>query len=319
MRNSIYGLLIATFFLLTGCCKNGHKQNNSNGCVQNIEKASNYLVAYMKGTDEHAMYYAIADSGTFLFREINSGKPIVQATMDDRLLRDPMILQDKNGIYHLVATVSWHNRPFTIWDSKDLITWENERLVDIAPEGATKTWAPELIYDHENDQYMVYWTAEIDNQWEHAAIYFATTKDFLTWSETDKLYGENNDGILDANISYIDGKYVMLYRYEQSIWKITSDNAIGPYSNREKLVNENVEGPWLFPLIDGGYGLVFDYYGGSAGFGMLKTTDFAQWKRLSNDTFPYYNEQVCFPSSIRHGSVLPITASQEAALRKAFP
>ncbi len=46
--------------------------------------------------------------------------------------------EDQKGMYHLVATASQQNRPFTIGDSKDMIIWPNESLTDITPENASK-------------------------------------------------------------------------------------------------------------------------------------------------------------------------------------
>lgn len=88
----------------------------------------------MKGDDDKHMYYALAENG-FIFRVLNDKKPVLAASYDDQLLRDPMIIRDRSGVYHLVATVSWKNHPFTVWDSKDLINWENERLVDGSSRG----------------------------------------------------------------------------------------------------------------------------------------------------------------------------------------
>jgi hypothetical protein len=173
--------------------------------VETTEKSKTaYLAAYMKGNDDKNMYYALATEG-FKFKIMNGSKPILSAYYNDKLLRNPLIIKDKEGIYHLVATVSWKNRPFTIWDSKDLITRENERLVDIAPEGATKTWAPEFAYDEENDIYFVHWTAELNDDWDTASIYYATTRDFINFSVPKVLYSLDGTGILDANIIKING------------------------------------------------------------------------------------------------------------------
>lgn len=275
-----------------------------------------YLVAYMKGNDETHMYYALAEKG-FSFRTLNQGQPILEASFNDRLVRDPMVFKDQKGIYHLVATVSWTKRPFTVWDSKDLIHWENERLIDVAPEGASKTWAPEFFYDEEQDIYFVHWTAEVNNDWNTAAIYYATTHDFKTFSEPKVLFSDEV-GILDANINKINGKYYLVYR-KNGIWVATSDHAQGPYGNQYQLTADNVEGPYVFPLNDGsGYGIVWDYFGNSAGFGLWTSPNFKDWTRLTNAKAPYYNDLVEFPAGIRHGSIIGITAEEKKALLDAF-
>lgn len=275
-----------------------------------------YLAAYMKGDDENHLYYALADSD-FLFKPLNGGKPVLSASYCDRLLRDPMILRDKQGLYHLVATVSWSKRPFTVWDSHDLIHWENERLVDVAPQGASKTWAPEFCYDHEADTYMVYWTAELNEDWSTAAIYFATTDDFVHFSTPSLLY-KDDEGVLDANITRIGDTYYLVYR-KDGIWVASSQHAQGPYGHKYLLTDENVEGPFVFPLnYGGGWGIVWDYFGGSRGFGLWTSPDFCQWTRVTNSSEPFYNEKVAFPPGIRHGSILGLTSEERDALLQEY-
>jgi hypothetical protein len=276
-----------------------------------------YLAAYMKGKDEKHLYYAIARKD-FVFEEIHGGKPVLSANFDDSLIRDPMIFRDKKGIYHLVATVSWKNRPFTLWDSKDLVHWKNERLIDVAPENSSKTWAPEIAYDSKGDQYFVYWTAEVNKTWSSASIYYSTTKDFTHFSKPKILF-KDTVGILDANLVFANGAYNLFYRKSNSIWVVTSADALGTYGNGYKFSNENVEGPFVFTLRDtSGYGIVFDYYGGSAGFGLMTSPDFKNWVRITNPKAPYYNDKVKFPAGIRHGAVCGITKKELKKLEKAF-
>jgi hypothetical protein len=269
-----------------------------------------YLAAYMTGSDERHLYFAVSTNGFRFDQLVKGGQPILAATMDDKLVRDPMLFRDQQCVYHLVATVSWKNRPFTMWDSTNLVNWTNERLVDVAPEGATKTWAPELAYDRANDQYFAYWTGEVSNNWNTAAIYYATTKDFKTFSKPTVLYREPSIGILDADIVFDQGVYHLIYRFKGT-WEVTSTNALGPYGNARQISPENVEGPYVFPLNDHtGWGIVWDYYGGSQGWGLFTSPDLKTWKRITNEKPPFYNDQVWFPYAIRHGSVTPLTQEQ---------
>jgi predicted GH43/DUF377 family glycosyl hydrolase len=286
--------------------------------VETAEKPKTaYLAAYMKGNDDKNMYYALATEG-FRFKIMNGGKPILSASYNDKLLRDPMIIKDKEGIYHLVATVSWKNQPFTIWDSKDLVTWENERLVNIAPEGATKTWAPEFAYDEENDIYFVHWTAELNDDWDTASIYYATTHDFINFSAPKILYSLDGTGILDANIIKVNGEYHLIYR-NNGVWLATSKNAQGPYGNPYELCPENVEGPYAFPLNEGnGYGIVWDYFSKSLGFGLWTSPEFKNWTRITNEKYPYYNDLVEFPEDIRHGSIIPLDQEELDMVLKGY-
>jgi len=42
-----------------------------------------------------------------------------------------MVLQYKECIYTLYVTGTWKNRPFTIWDSKDLINRETTQYTTV--------------------------------------------------------------------------------------------------------------------------------------------------------------------------------------------
>lgn len=308
MNRNVFVLLMLLLMIFSSC-------GNRKKIIEKPKVA--YLVAYMKGNDEKHMYYALAEDG-FVFRVLNGGKPVLSASYNDQLVRDPMVLQDKQGIYHLIATVSWSKRPFTVWDSDDLVHWKNERLVDVAPEGATKTWAPEFAYDEENDIYFVHWTGEVNGDWNTASIYYATTKDFKNFSETKLLY-KDEVGILDANITKINGLYHLVYR-KNGIWVATSKNAQGPYGDAYQLTADNVEGPYVFPLNDNaGYGIVWDYFGNSAGFGLWTTPDFKEWSQITNETVPFYNDKVEFPAGIRHGSIIGLTQEERDKLLEIFP
>lgn len=319
MRKNFLVLVVALFgFFLNG--NSLFAENNDKN-----DEPVGYLAAYMTGDDERHMYYALSTDGLIFNKLLNDGKPIIGASFDDKLIRDPMILKDKNGVYHLIATVSWKNRPFTVWDSKDLVTWENERLVDAAPENASLTWAPELGYDRENDQYFAYWTGSVNNDWGTACIRYATTKDFIKFSEPKILVKEDRGGILDANIIYADGKYHMVYRFFGT-WMRTSDHALGPYENARIISKEDTEGPFIFPLnkkdaekFDAKYGICWDYFGNSAGYGVEVTNDFKTWRKLTNEGHPIYNKNVFFPPKIRHGSIIPLAQKEIDLLLKSFP
>lgn len=309
MNRKVFIWVLMFFLVFVSSCKRSQDGTDHSKVA--------YLAAYMKGDDDKHMYYALAEDG-FTFRVLNHKKPVLKASYDDQLIRDPMIIKDKDGVYHLVATVSWKNRPFTVWDSKDLITWENERLVDVAPEGATKTWAPEFAYDEENDIYFVHWTAELNDDWNTASIYYATTRDFINYSKPKVLYSLNGTGILDANIIKAGSTYNLIYR-NNGIWVATSANAQGPYTSPYELTSENVEGPFAFPFNGGGgYGIVWDYFGRSSGFGLWTSPDFKNWIRVTNEKYPYYNDQVEFPEKIRHGSIIGVTQEEVNRLLEKF-
>lgn len=311
-------LLTLGVAVLLGSCEKAQPTEVLASIVSDDGPPVAYLAAYMTATDEKHLYYALSTDGFHFDELVNQGQPILGATLDDRRLRDPMIFRDRAMLYHLVATVSWSHPYFTIWDSNDLVTWKNERLVGVAPKGASMVWAPEIVYDAEEDDYVVYWTSAIGD-FQTASIYFATTKDFRAFSSPQVMLSDPTAAIMDATVAFDGANYHMFYR-SNGLRHATAMHATGPYGHAELLAEDDVEGPFVFRLNDSsGWGMVWDYFEGNAGYGLLRSPDLFNWTRLTNPVPPYYNGQVSFPAGIRHGSVIPVTQAQVERLRALHP
>ena len=285
-----------------------------------------YLAAYFspKENSQHQedsqLYYAIARDGFRFADAVNARRPIVAATLGGRLIRDPMILRDPDGkTFHLDATNAWKGCSLILFDSPDLVHWENERLVQVSPERADITWAPEMLWDPETKQFVVYWTSSTDNTWDTAAIWYSTSADLKTFSAPQVLMREQK-GCLDADIMYAGGKWRMVYRYT-GIWIRTAEHALGPYEHPSKILDLDVEGPFMFPMngTTNQWGLVFDYFGGNQGrWGFATSGDLEHWTLATRKEWPYYTPDVFLPPGVRHGSVLPITGEEADTILRAF-
>ena len=283
-KAALFFIVVATATLLRVPAACAAEENAANG-----EPTSAYLAAYFwekkdaRGKEDSQLYYAIARDGFRFADAVNDRRPIVAATVGDRLIRDPMLLRDPDGkTFHLVATNAWKGRSLILFDSTDLVHWENQRLVQIAPERADKTWAPEMLWDPETRQFVVYWTSSLDNVWDTAAIWYATSTDLKTFS-TPKVLMREEKGCLDADILYANGKWHMVYRY-LGIWMRMADHALGPYEKPVRVLDLDVEGPFMFP-INGKrdqWAMVFDYFGGNQGrWGVATSSDWTigRWRR----------------------------------------
>ncbi|WP_074308507.1 bacterial Ig-like domain-containing protein [Micromonospora cremea] len=197
---------------------------------------------------------------------INSGNPVFTSALGSTGLRDPSIVRSPEGDkFYLVATDLWTQDPnfnakggwgwaqtggsqyIEVWESTDLKTWSNQRhvLVNTSPETGM-TFAPEAIWDPELGQYIVYWSSAIypegtyyttdltdpnrrdtdSMKWGRNVTYYTTTRDFVHFSESKRMYdrcGSNGCdwdygyGNLDPVIVYNpdDGYY---YRAVQDRW-----------------------------------------------------------------------------------------------------
>jgi len=252
--------------------------------------------------------YCISIDG-YHFSPVNNGKTILKSTIGGKILRDPQILKDQKGVYHLIATNAWNSRDFAIWDSKDMINWENERLISISPKNADKTWAPEAIYNEKDKNYLFYWTSSLGKDSTSWSIYYATTMDFKNFSEPSILF-KSDAIILDANIVKCKNRYYMFYRYKKQIWRREADELTGNYINPLLILDANVEGPYVYKVSDNKWNLVFDYYTRSGYYGMAESENLTDWKWLTSQIFPFNNEKVSFPVGVRHGSIIKISAKR---------
>jgi hypothetical protein len=280
-----------------------------------------FLAAFMTSKDERGMYYAISTDGHH-FEPLYAGHAVLRSTLDDRLLRDPMLFRDRTGRYHLVATISWTHRAIVMWDSDDLVAWTNERLIHTGPAKSTKAWAPEIFYDAQRDRYVLVVTADQGN-WASTAFYAMTTTDFETFSPPTLLYRDPSTGVIDATIVADAGRYHLFFRGE-GIFHATATDAMGPYTGVTRIIPDLLEGPFVFRHTDGsGWTMLLDNFKDNAGYTVLDSPDLYSWTRLTNPTRPLYNASASFPfsareGSVRHGSVIPVSQAQLDTLRAVF-
>lgn len=140
------------------------------------------------------------------WRELNAGKPVLTSDLGEKGLRDPFVIRSPEGDkFYLIATDlkmyenssgSWDyvqrhgSKSIMIWESTDLVHWTDRRLVEVAPDNAGNTWAPEAYWDVTLGEYVVFWASKFyaDDDPDHTGstynkMLYATTKDFRTFSE----------------------------------------------------------------------------------------------------------------------------------------
>ena len=97
-----------------------------------------------------------------------------------------------------------------VWESEDLVHWSEERSCRIGPPGAGCVWAPEAVYNWEQEAYMVFWASYVE---EKHRIYRAYTQDFLTFTEAE-LYFEQDYDVIDMTIIQDGEKFYRFYKDE---------------------------------------------------------------------------------------------------------
>lgn len=311
------------------------------------QQFSAYLFAYFKGeglAQGEQIYFAVSKDG-FHWTDLNEGNPVLTSTLGEKGLRDPFIMRSAEGNrFFIIATdlKIYGNNDWTaaqtkgsksimVWESSDLIHWSDQRMCQVAPQGAGCTWAPEAIYNEETHEYVVFWSSKIpgsqnvpNNDNTHR-VYYCTTKDFKTFSDT-KVWIElkNQNG---ATISVIDATAIKVgdtyYRFKKNeatqahksgmpsggkyIIMEQSKSLLGTWTeiNSDMSKISGVEGPTCFKLNgENKWCLFLDDFGGK-GYYPLVSTDLSSGKFTQLNSSDY-----SLPSVMRHGSVINITEEE---------
>jgi arabinoxylan arabinofuranohydrolase len=277
------------------------------------------------------IYFATSPDGRN-WTALNNSEPVLVSKIGEQGVRDPYLVRARdNKRFYLIATDlsinlnrDWRraaqqgSRSIVVWESADLVKWSEPRLVRVAADDAGCTWAPEAVYDEENEDYLVFWasTNKSDN-YAKFRIWAARTKDFKSFG-APFVYIEKPHAVIDTTIVRDGAGYYRFTKDEQrkSIFLETSPKLVGDWKPVEGFSLAGLrgyEGPECYliePASEGRppvWGLILDHYGKGAGYKPFVTHDLAggRFEPAQGFTFPY---------KFRHGSVMPLTARELARL-----
>lgn len=239
-----------------------------------------------------------------------------------QLMRDPSMVRTPDGTYHLVWTTSWKgDLGFGYAYSKDLIHWSEQQMIPVMAHEPTtvNVWAPEIFYDDEAEQFMVVWASCVPGRFEKGIeeeknnhrLYYITTKDFKTISETKLLYDPGFSSIDATIIKRAKNDYVMVLkdntRPERNLKVAFADSLTGPYSPASQPFTESfVEGPSVEKIGDD-YLIYFDVYRKKI-YGAVRTRDF---RNFTDET-----GNVSVPTGHKHGTIFKAPESLVKELLK---
>ena len=316
--------------------------------IHGFEPYSNYLFVYFPANDNENIYYALSNDG-FNYTAMNGGKRVVAADTVSvkKGLRDPHVMRGPDGWFYMVNTdmkssEGWSsNRGMVLMKSKDLINWKHstvhfpDRYKGKNFANVTRVWAPETIWDDTYDngdgtkgRPLVYFSLLTnDGTIEYDQVFFAyANKDFTDLESDPIYYYSRGKSTIDMDIVYnpADKYYHAFYKNEGDggiskvrALELTKSNGTKPanwYRKKDGLqqTTEAVEGAGIFKLINQGtWILMYDCY-------MNGHYQFTSSTDLENFTF-VQNTEMKGAFTPRHGTVIPITAAETAALMKAFP
>ncbi|WP_066191483.1 glycoside hydrolase family 43 protein [Gracilibacillus timonensis] len=296
-----------------------------------------YLFVHFKEKrtpDGEQVYFGISRNG-FDWESVNQEKPVLWSYYGDKGVRDHTIIRTKTGEFVILATdlslsygmlnqyqgswetISRHgSKSLALWRSQDLINWEPQEMIPLGNEHFGCLWAPDIIYDQHNEDYIVHWSsAHADNNFGPKAIYYARTKDFRDFSEPNILYKKEDSGVIDSAMYEENGLYYLFVKSEghpANIILLRSDHITGPFEKIEafdhgmgELETGVYEAPTATKLADNRWALFLDFYGtkDAAGHGYIPFLA----DSLASGEFTRADTNFSFPYGFKHGTILAIT------------
>jgi hypothetical protein len=280
--------------------------------LSGAETSKVFFFSYFKGNGEDGLHLAYSRDG-YNFIALNNDKSFLTPEVGvSKLMRDPCIIRTPDGTFHMVWTAGWTERGIGYSSSRNLINWTEQKYFMVMEKELTarNCWAPEIIYEEKNQQFLIIWATTIpgrfpdtekagDTGYNHR-IYSVTTKDFVKFSET-KLFYDKGFNVIDATINRNGQNYIMFVKDEtrtpaqKNIRITTCKSFYGPFSSPSAPITGNYwsEGPTSIKIGDTWF-VYFDKYVEKK-MGAVISKDMKTWADIS--------DKVTFPDGVRHGTV----------------
>ena len=289
-----------------------------------------YLFSYFKGNGEDGLHLAYSYDGLKWKTLRNDQSFLTPEVGTDKLMRDPCVILGPDNMFHMVWTVSWHEKGIGYAQSKDLINWSEQKYIPVMEHeaDAKNCWAPEVYYDDNTKQFLIFWATtipgrfpETDNQsndgppapGNNHRMYYVTTKDFKTFSDT-KIFYDHGFNVIDATLVKENNQYILFLKDEsnkpftpqKNIRMAFSDLAEGPYSPpTEPITGEYwAEGPTAIKIQNQWF-VYFDKYRKNH-YGVIASKDLKTWIEKS--------DELVYPEGMRHGTVFKVSEKVLAQL-----
>ena len=281
-----------------------------------------YLFSYHVEPARDGLHLAHSHDG-WTWKPLAGGRSLLEPAIGpERLMRDPHVFLAPDGVFHLVWTCGWAGRGVGYAQSTDLVHWSPQRYLPVMEHepAALNCWAPEIVYDRQKQQHLVFWSTTIPGRFpatdgqsnqgppkegKNHRIYCVTTRDFQTFSPTRLLY-DPGFNCIDACIVPDGDRYLMFLKDEtnrpflpqKNIKMAIATNAEGPYGPASPPITGAYwcEGPSAIKIGDEWF-VYFDKFREHA-YGAVVSKDLVHWRDVS--------AAVSFPKGVKHGTALRV-------------
>jgi hypothetical protein len=239
-----------------------------------------------------------------------------------KLMRDPSMVQGPDGTYHLVWTTAWRgDHGFGYASTKDLVNWSEQQFIPVMKheKDVVNVWAPELFYDDEKKEFIIVWASTIpfrfpkgvEEENNNHRLYYTTTKDFKTFSDTRLFYDPGFSSIDAVIVKDKKDQYIQVLkdntRPNRNLKVAFANDALGPYRDVSQPFTGNfIEGPTVVKKGDE-WLIYYDVYQEKI-YGAMKTKDFK--------TFTDITKEVSVPEGHKHGTIFKVKKKLVDNLKK---
>lgn len=294
------------------------------------ESTSAYLFTYFTRNGEDGLHLAWSRDG-YKWESLNEGRSYLTPKVgNSKLMRDPSVVRGPDGIFHMVWTSGWNENNIGYSSSPDMITWSEQREIPVMAHEPTvrNSWAPEIDYDPQREEFIIIWASTIPGRFTATAgsseddynhrLYFTTTKDFKTFAPT-KLFLDPGFSVIDSTYVHAGDQHYLVIKDEtrnppRKYFQVAvSDDMQGPYTNFSAPFSPEslwVEGPTRLKVGDD-YVVYYDAYI-ERHYGAMRTRDFKTWENVTDKlSFPFEGT----PLRMRHGTAIEVPISVIDKLR----
>jgi len=279
-----------------------------------------WVFSYFLDNGQDGLHLAYSRDG-LTWKPLAGGRPVLAPTVGGKLIRDPCIVLGPDNVFHAVWTTGWYEQGIGIAHSRDLVTWSEAAFLPVMAQEpkAANAWAPEILFDDETRQYIIFWATTIPGRFPatdasgsvnkegialNHRIYRTTTRDFSDYSRAE-LFLDPGFNVIDATVIRDGARYLMFLKDEtlrpearKDIRLAVADHALGPYVVGSKPISKAnwVEGPTAFRAGRELF-VLFDAYTRKRYEG-VRSRDLKTWTALG--------AELEMPPGSRHGTVFAV-------------
>jgi len=295
-----------------------------------------YLFAYFTKNGQDGLHLAWSADG-YRWEKLRGGASVLTPTIGtkEKLIRDPSIARGSDGTYHVVWTSGWWERGIGYASTKDFIHWSAPREIAVMAHepAARNAWAPEIVWDADAAEFLIFWATTIPGRFAAGAdssedklnhrIYFTATKDFEHFTRAALLFDPGFSSI-DATLVRAGHDWHLIFKDEtrspapaKNFLQAVATSARGPFTKFSAPFSPAglwVEGPSVV-RVGAEWLLYYDAYTAKH-YGVMRSCDLEHWEDV---TAQLRLPDEGTPLRPRHGTVIAVPRELVRALQVVQP